>query len=95
MSATHYTDRPDNNEKLPVISKEESKHNGGSENHPPRHGKHTKELVDHAIELDDQIEVLKQDKSKETKKGHLDKAHELDKEITECLQERQSLQVPV
>lgn len=91
---THYTDRPDNKETPPKIVEDPlNGHIEGSEHHPARHGRHTKSLIDHAIELEDKIEEIKHDVSKETKKGHLDKAHELDKELSEVVQERENIPV--
>jgi hypothetical protein len=94
VDATHYGDRPDNKDTPPKhVAVEE--HTAGSEHHPARNGRHVKSQIDHAIELDDKIEELKHDVSKENIKGNSEKAKELDKEMSHVMQERESLEVPI
>lgn len=90
IDATHYGDRADNKE-TPPKSVEVPQPHTGSEHHPARHGKHIKSQVDHVIELDDKIEELKHDVSKENMKGNVEVAKELDREMNEVMKEKESL----
>lgn len=90
----HYGDNS-KNAVTPPQPTEEITHIEGSEHHPARHGRNLKGQIDHALELDDKVQELKMDISKETSLGHKEKVSELDHEISEINKERDSLDVPV
>ena len=95
IDATHYGDRPDNKATPPKHVEEEEEHTAGSEHHPARNGRHLKSKIDHAIELDDAVEELKHDIAKENQAGNVEKARELDRELTETMKEQENLDVKI
>lgn len=92
IDTAHYGDHPGNRD-TPPQHVEVEEHTAGSDHHPARNGRHIKGQIDHAIELDDKIEELKQDVSKANIKRDVVKAKELDQEMNEVMQEREELNV--